>query len=178
MALKHAILALLEHQDLTGYEIKESFDGPLELMWSASFGGIYPALHKMKLEKLVTEEFIVQHGKPNKIVYRLTATGREELKRWFSKPPLPESIKDEFLLKMYLMPESDPMVIETLLAERKERSEEKISFFKEKKGVMKKKNYFVDYNLHRYKAELHWITDVLNSIRKKTNALYKQKTNA
>lgn len=172
MALKHAILALLEKEERTGYEIKDSFDGPLEHMWSASFGGIYPALHRMKLDGLLTEEFIVQHGKPNKKVYRITDKGTAELTLWFHKPPLPETIKDEFLLKMYLMPDSDPFLVETLLTERKQRSEKKVEHFKKastEPAHKKRSRFFIDYSLHRYISELQWITRAMQLLKTKTN---------
>lgn len=41
------ILGLLNHEELTGYEIKKRMDTALRYFWGASYGSIYPTLTEL-----------------------------------------------------------------------------------------------------------------------------------
>ena len=47
------ILGLLEHENLTGYDIKKQIDGAINFFWKASFGSIYPALKDLEKNGLI-----------------------------------------------------------------------------------------------------------------------------
>ena len=55
MSLKHALLGLLTHQPMTGYELKQFFDSSIQHFWNAELSQIYPTLKSLEagLEALV-----------------------------------------------------------------------------------------------------------------------------
>ena len=58
------------------------------LTWSATQSHIYKALEKLEADGLVESQVIPQEGKPNRKQYKITDTGRTELRRWVSTPCL------------------------------------------------------------------------------------------
>ena len=96
----YAILGLLNHEDLTGYDIKKRVDVSLGFFWNAGFGQIYPTLKVMVEMKFVTKNEKIENGR-NKIVYSITEEGRAELKKWLLAPSEKEYVKYEILLKLF-----------------------------------------------------------------------------
>lgn len=96
----YAILGLLNHEDLTGYDIKKKIDVSLSFFWNVGFGQIYPTLKILVKDGLVTKWEEVNNGR-KRIVYSITDSGREELKKWLSIPVEKESVKYEILLKLF-----------------------------------------------------------------------------
>lgn len=99
MNVRTLILAILNIQEATGYEIKKlSTDGVYSYFVDVSYGSIYPTLSKLEAEGVVTVRTEVQIGKPDRKVYEITDTGREEFVDSLATPPAPDKFKSEFLL--------------------------------------------------------------------------------
>ena len=78
MNTQSLILAILNFQDATGYEIKkQSTEGPFSYFVDVSYGTIYPTLSRLEKEGLVTCRSQAQEGKPDKKVYTITPAGRQ-----------------------------------------------------------------------------------------------------
>lgn len=80
--LKHGILGLINYGDMTGYEIMKVFRDSLSYFWTANTSQIYRELQTLKRKGFVTDAVVRQNGKPDKKVFSITESGREELKRW------------------------------------------------------------------------------------------------
>ncbi len=76
MDLQSVILGLLQHEPMSGYELKQVFDTTLSYMSGASFGSIYPTLRKLKQKGLASVQVQEQEGRPAKKVYTITEAGR------------------------------------------------------------------------------------------------------
>lgn len=100
VSLKHAILGFIDLEPATGYTLAQRFDGSTASFWSATQSQIYRELHDLERAGLVECEVIPQPGKPARKLYRLTATGSAELRRWLSAPVEPLQLRDPFLLKL------------------------------------------------------------------------------
>lgn len=99
MNIRTLILAILNAQDASGYEIKKlSSEGQFSYFVDVSFGSIYPTLARLEKELLVTCRSEEQTGKPDRKVYSITDEGRAELVRALAQPPQPDKFKSEFLL--------------------------------------------------------------------------------
>jgi len=83
---RHLVLGLLSQQPMSGYDIKRFFKSLSWLIGSPSFGSLYPALHALLEEGLVTVEVIPREGKPPRKLYSVTDAGRESLLAWMSRP--------------------------------------------------------------------------------------------
>ena len=101
MALSQAIMTALIEDDMSGYELAQSFDSSLGLFWRASHQQIYQELKKLSENGLLNKREVSQSGKPNKIVYGLTLLGREALQEWVYKESKVQEAKDDLLVKLY-----------------------------------------------------------------------------
>lgn len=97
----YAILGLLQHEPLSGYDIRKRIEGSIGRFWDAGFGQIYPALRRLSDEGLVTSETQRHEGRPDKRVYSLTEKGRLELRKWLEEPAAKEYVRYEILLKLF-----------------------------------------------------------------------------
>ena len=99
MNVRTLCLAILNLQDATGYEIKKlSTEGHFQHFVEISFGSIYPALSKLEKDGLVTCSTETQSGKPDKKVYSITASGRNEFIKSINVLPKQDKFISEFLL--------------------------------------------------------------------------------
>lgn len=70
---------------MSGYDIRHNLRMSLDSLWAASYGQIYPALHKLAEEGLIRP---VQEatGSRERIVYHLTDEGRQVFRDWLLEP--------------------------------------------------------------------------------------------
>ncbi|MGB7287520.1 MAG: PadR family transcriptional regulator [Salaquimonas sp.] len=99
MNAKTLILAILNFQESTGYEIRKNCtDGAFSYFGDISYGSIYPTLAKLEVELLVTSRMEQDPGKPERKIYSLTELGRGEFIKALAHPPAKDKFKSEFLL--------------------------------------------------------------------------------
>src|SRR5215475_6117198 len=120
MALADAILACLTERPMTGYELAKTFDASIGFLLKADHQQIHRELSKLRDRGHVQAREVVQSGRPNKLVYTLTAKGRTALRHWAARPSVPASIKDDLLVRMYAL---DSIDIEPLRADLMARLE-------------------------------------------------------
>lgn len=128
---RYVILGLLQEEELSGYEIKKVINIRMSFFWQESFGQIYPELSKMKEEGLVetTDSESTGKSKLEKIKYRITPLGREEIKKWMESENEKDHIRSEFLLKMYFATDENTAEIKKHLEEFKAEAEQKVFLF-------------------------------------------------
>ncbi len=117
MSLAHAILAILEIEDGTGYELSKRFKKSVGCFWSASHQQIYKELSKLSEQGWVSFAETLQSGKPAKR-YALTERGRQALTHWLQKPSKAGTYKDPFLVKVYASGQRDPAALLKELSEQ------------------------------------------------------------
>lgn len=105
MSLKHGLLGLLHYGPMTGYELDKAFKASLSFFWQAKTSQIYRELDAMEKSGWLVSKRILQTEKPNKRMYTLTDSGKEELMNWLS---FPESdianamrVKSAFLMRIF-----------------------------------------------------------------------------
>lgn len=98
--IDYVILGLLSHEELTGYEIKKRIDTTLKYFWSASYGSIYPALNDLVNRGLATKKEETK-GRRQKVIYTITESGRDYLKKWLTLPIEKDELRYETLLKLF-----------------------------------------------------------------------------
>ena len=103
--LKHGILGLLNYKEMTGYEIMEIFRDSLNYFWDAKASQIYRELQGLEQREWVNKTVVLQNGKPDKNVYSITPTGREELLRWLADRDLGLRVKTPILMKVFFLGE-------------------------------------------------------------------------
>jgi PadR family transcriptional regulator, regulatory protein AphA len=121
VSLKHAILGFVELEPATGYTLAQRFDGSTASFWSATQSQIYRELHDLERAGLVQCEVIPQDGKPARKLYKLTAQGGEELRRWLSAPVEAMQLRDPFLLKFVFAAQLPAEQLDSALAQHEAR---------------------------------------------------------
>ena len=86
MSLLHCILGALADKPMTGYDLNKSFQETIVHFWSTDQSQIYRTLQKLKKTGWVSEETVVQHDRPNRKVYHITESGRNQLREWLQQP--------------------------------------------------------------------------------------------
>jgi len=88
VSLRHALLAVLTAEPMTGYNLIRYFDGTVAYMWQAPHSQIYPELRRMEQDELVEVEVVPRGKRAEKRVYSLTGKGLAELRAWLEEPTL------------------------------------------------------------------------------------------
>ncbi|MDH8678736.1 PadR family transcriptional regulator [Fusibacter bizertensis] len=173
MSLKHGILGLLNYGPTTGYELDKSFKGTLNFFWQAQTSQIYRELSTMEKQGWVTSEMIIQSDKPNKKLFSLTESGKEELNRWLMHDSIKEDIrvKDPFLVKLFFSGEVDASTnIETMKQFVKcchyafEKIKESIKQCEEASEADKKAIYWgmtASFGYYYYEMCIRWAEDTI-----------------
>ena len=91
MSLPHVLLGLLAEEPRTGYDLARALAAEVEPVWRAEFSQIYPALARLRRAGFVLLRVLGPRHGPRRNLYRVTAAGRRELKRWLGPPLLPPS---------------------------------------------------------------------------------------
>jgi DNA-binding PadR family transcriptional regulator len=97
----YAILGMLSHEAMTGYDLKKRIESSLSFFWNAGFGQIYPALTLLESQGYVTKATEVAEKRPKRIIYSITSQGLDELKSWLAAAVEKEDVKYEILLKLF-----------------------------------------------------------------------------
>jgi DNA-binding PadR family transcriptional regulator len=136
MALGDAILACLTERPMTGYELAKTFDSSVGFFWKADHQQIYRELSKLRDRGYIQGREVVQSGKPNKLVYTLTAEGRTALRHWAARPSTAPSIKDDLLIRLHAL---DSVDLEPLRADLMARLEHHRDRFERYERIIKKR---------------------------------------
>jgi PadR family transcriptional regulator AphA len=101
MSLRHALLALLEAGQMTGYELAKQFDQSVAYVWQAQHSQIYTELRRLESEGLVVARPTPRGAKAlaTKRPYQLTEYGARELRRWVAEVDPPASVRDPAYVK-------------------------------------------------------------------------------
>ncbi|MEU8797667.1 PadR family transcriptional regulator [Spirillospora sp. NPDC048819] len=99
MSLRHALLATLTAQPMTGYELVKYFDGSVAYVWSAPHSQIYPELRRMERDGLVAVQVVPRGERAEKRVYSINEAGTAELQRWERELTPYQSERDPYRLK-------------------------------------------------------------------------------
>lgn len=100
MSLPHVLLGLLADRPSTGYDLARTLREEVEPVWRAEFSQIYPALARLRRAGFVLLRVLGPRRGPRRNLYRITAAGRRELRRWVAEPAPPPRIKDEGLARI------------------------------------------------------------------------------
>lgn len=99
MSLRHALLAILTAEPMTGYDLVKYFDGTVAFVWSAPHSQIYPELRRMDEAGLITSREILRGERATKRLYNITDSGTQELRRWTGQLVAHQPERDVFRLK-------------------------------------------------------------------------------
>jgi PadR family transcriptional regulator AphA len=170
MPLEHAILAFLDFQPMSGYDLKKHFDVSVAHFWSATQSHIYKSLDGSEKKGWIAVHVIQQEGKPNRKEYHLTNEGREELRRWLITPLPLEPVRNEHLIQVFFSHMSSNTEIKTLFESRIQNIRERLFVLQTSAQAAINENakqinverarklwqITLDYGIEYYQFELDW----------------------
>ncbi len=108
------ILGLLKIREMTSYDIKVALENSVNHFYSSSLGSINPALRKLYRRKAVESKETVENNRMKKY-YRITESGREEYQNWISQPFTTGRIKEDALVHLFFLGDTEREMQNSLL---------------------------------------------------------------
>jgi DNA-binding PadR family transcriptional regulator len=102
ISTRRVVLGLLAQRPMSGYDIKRLLGSLSWLVDGPSFGTLYPELHTLLADGMVTVEVVPSESRPPRKVYSTTQQGREAFREWVNRRvPLGSSLK-QFVIRLSL----------------------------------------------------------------------------
>ncbi|MBV7333202.1 PadR family transcriptional regulator [Chloroflexi bacterium TSY] len=98
MSTKYVLLGLLDIMPMSGYDLAQNFQISFNSFWAASYGQIYPTLHKLEEDGLIIGDRQARGKRAQRIVYSLTNAGRRAFRKWVNGPVDSLPFRDPFRL--------------------------------------------------------------------------------
>jgi PadR family transcriptional regulator AphA len=179
MPLEHAILAFIEFEPMSGYDLKKFFDVSVAHFWSATQSHIYKSLEGLEKKGWAEAHTVQQDGKPNRKVYQITDAGRAELRRWLVTPLPMEPVREASLIQIFFSHFSTNEEITALFETRMKETREQLNTLRtvaqaaidenaKRVGVERARQLWqitLDYGISYYEFELAWQEKTLNIVR-------------
>jgi DNA-binding PadR family transcriptional regulator len=106
MSLSHALLGLLAVEPRSGYELTKAFASDLgQYAWQAGHTSIYPELGRLAERGLVA---VTEEGARGSRTYSVTPEGYAELRSWLLTPGGQGKVRNEQVLRMFLISALEP----------------------------------------------------------------------
>jgi len=179
MPLEHAILAFIEYQPTSGYDLKKFFDVSVAHFWSATQSHIYKSLEGLERKGWAEVRVIQQDGKPNRKEYQITDDGRSELRRWMTTPLPMDPVREAALIQIFFSHFSRNEEIVALIEARMQEirvrlhnlrtsAQTAINENAQQIGIERARQLWqitLDYGIEYYEFELAWNKKTLETIR-------------
>lgn len=130
--LEFAVLGLLQDSPMHGYELRKRLNGVLGTFRAISYGSLYPCLKDLLRQGLIEEDGPANAGAPAlsgrraKVVYRLTADGKERLAELLEDSGPQAWEDDRFGVHLAFFGRTDAEVRMRILQGRRSRLEERL----------------------------------------------------
>ena len=178
--LELAVLGLLHEAPLHGYELRQRLRATLGTFRAFSYGSLYPTLRRMREAGWITEdegdasvvaEAPALTGRRGKVVYRLTADGKDRLGELLAEAG-PSAWEDEtFGVHFSLFSQTDPEVRVRILEGRRSRLEERregvrSSLSRTRDRLDRYTLQLQEHGLESVDREVRWLTELIETERR------------
>jgi len=167
--MRYFILGLLTSQPMSGYDIKRFLERLRWLIGSPSFGSLYPALHALLDDALVTVDVISREDKPSRKIYNITETGKDTLVDWLRQPVTEDGVSlKAFVMRLMLAGNfTQPHLVAHLQQRRLQVADQHADLeqIAEISGEMDLgQRLSLDYAMTLATAELRWLDQALEQV--------------
>ena len=165
----HFILGLLTQEPMSGYDIKRFLESLGWLVGSPSYGAIYPALHTLLQDSLVTVQVLSDNNKPPRKIYTITEAGERALQEWILQPFNPNASTRAFTMRLIL---ANHLSADGLIAHLQQRykqvADRRAALIKMNDSLDREmdvgQRLTQDYAMTMANAELLWLESVLQQL--------------
>jgi DNA-binding PadR family transcriptional regulator len=172
--LELAVLGLLQESPMHGYELRKRLNSLLGAFRALSYGTLYPALKSLLGQGLIREAGADQRpaltGKRGRIVYELTAEGKERFQSLVTQPG-PAAWEDErFNVHFAFFSRTDAATRLQVLEGRRSRLQERLEGFRTSMTRTRERldSYTMELEQHGLESverEVRWLTELIDSER-------------
>jgi DNA-binding PadR family transcriptional regulator len=170
VSFRHFALGLLSQQPMSGYDIKRYLKVLSWLIDGPSFSNIYPSLHLLLQEGMVTVEIFPQENRPSRKVYSVTEAGRQMLREWAEQPVAANSSLKAFVMRLTLAGSfSQARLIAHLEQRRNQVSAHQAALEQtaaSRDGAADIQRLMLEYGMALAAAELEWLDSTLDRLAK------------
>lgn len=174
--LETAILGLLKEAPLHGYELRKRLNALLGAFRALSYGTLYPALKSLLAEGLIREAGHADGpapplaGKRARIVYELTAEGKERFNSLVREPGPSAWEDDTFDVHFAFFARTDAATRLQILEGRRTRLQERLDGVR--RSMARTRERFDQYTLElqqhgleSVEREVRWLSDLIDTER-------------
>jgi len=173
--LELAVLGLLHETPMHGYELRKRLNSFLGAFRAFGYGSLYPCLKELLAQGLIAEEQPDMLGKPlagrrSKIVYRLTAEGKERLEQLLAEPGPAAWEDDGFGVRFAFFGQTRADIRLRILEGRRTRLEERLDGVRAAMARTRERLDSYTLELHRHglesvEREVRWLNELIASER-------------
>jgi DNA-binding PadR family transcriptional regulator len=173
--LEFAVLGILHESPMHGYELRKRLNATLGSFRAFSYGSLYPCLKALLAAGLVSEQggaTPVAVGKRSKIVYQLTAEGKEHFASLLGETG-PSSWDDEgFGVHFAFFGRTDRETRLRILEGRRSRLEERMAGFRAALARSRERldSYTLELQRHGLESverEVRWLSELIDDERRR-----------
>lgn len=163
---RYFILGLLTAQAMSGYDIRRFLKSLGWLVGNPSFGAIYPALHTLLDDGLVTVETTTQPNKRIRKNYSITDAGRQALCNWMAQPSRSRDNVRSFVMDLIMTGDlAQERLVEQLQQRRQVVVRHRLTLESVHQDLSERvhrgQQMAIEYGLATANAELAWLDLVL-----------------
>ena len=154
----YVILGALRWGPQSGYDIKRIVDKATRFFWAASYGQIYPELHRLTSEGLIEQAGEEDGGGRRRVRYALTPAGTRALDEWLRGSAGSYELRDEWLLRLFFADALEPAEALELVRSLKLHRESVLGRLREieAKAPQGFPAVVLDYGLELYSWAVEW----------------------
>jgi len=170
--LEFAVLGLLQDTPMHGYELRKRLNGVLGTFRAISYGSLYPCLKELLRQGLIEEDGQAGagalSGRRAKVVYRLTADGKDRLAEMLDESG-PQSWEDDrFGVHLAFFGRTDADVRMRILQGRRSRLEERLanlrsSFARSRERLDTYTQQLQQHGLDSVEREVRWLRELIEN---------------
>jgi DNA-binding PadR family transcriptional regulator len=108
VSLRHALLALLTVEPMTGYDLSKAFQASVSHVWHAPDSQIYPELRRMETAGLLVGIEVPWGPRGKKREYYVTTVGIDVFRAWMNEPLIYTRERDPAHLKAAYLEWAEP----------------------------------------------------------------------
>ena len=173
--LELAVLGLLQENPMHGYELRKRLSGVLGTFHASSFGSRYPCLKDLEARGLLVEDGEAATGAPlsgrrGRIVYRLTAEGKEHFQALIGEAGPDTWEDDRFGVRLAFFGRTEASVRLRILEGRRSRLEERLDALRSSLARTRERldGYTLELQQHGLESverEVRWLDELIASER-------------
>jgi DNA-binding PadR family transcriptional regulator len=170
-----ALLGLLQQHASSGYDLRKIFSSTAMTTYSDSPGAIYPALKRLQQQGLIRGSVERGSGMRRRQVFRLTAQGTAELRKWITRPLVRADVirgLDEVMLRFAFSeqaagPSASVRLLKSLETELTSYIPDLHEQLKAGKAAMTSGRLALESGIKSYECLLQWSRDALRTYEHK-----------